>query len=184
MTQSTDQRSKDEMEKDKIKQLLSEAEKQALTIIEEKYPAVVAREFTVPLPVGWQMPDDTLFENAVIQKVTVRRQNRSERRNATTKVITSNGKYTNADIANDKMLSLITTLESSDGQKWDWTDVPQKLRNEILGAMDIIDEDEIIEGMTALEYGFGNFKDFYASQAFRSLKEQEAQSFRGNEEEI
>lgn len=184
MTQFEDERSKNEMEKDKIRALLSEAEKKALEIIEDKYPKHIAEQFIVELPVGWRMPDDSLFEAAVIRKVTVRRQNRSERRSATSKVITSSGKYNNMDIAQDKLLSLIVKVESEDGTAWNWSDIASKMRMDLLNNMDILDEDEILEGMSALEYGYGNFKDFYTSQAFRTLKEQEEQSFRGTEDEI
>ncbi len=184
MTQIEDQRSKDEAEKNKIKAMMTEAERKALEIIEDKYPKHIAAEFVVELRVGWQLPDDTLFESAKINKVTVRRQNRAERRTSTSKVITSAGKYNNMDIAQDKLLTLVVKIEAEDGNTWLWSDVPTKLRADILNNMDILDEDEILEAMSALEYGYGNFKDFYASQAFRTLKEQEEQSFRGDEEEI
>lgn len=165
-----------------LEKMMTEAQKTAIELIETKYPKHVARTFVIDLRVGIDLPDSSLFSGGVhINRVIVRRQNRLERRKANMDLITSAGKISRNDITFDRMMSLITTIESVSGgvteRSYMWGDIPSNIRSDIINGMDIIDEDEILEGLAALEYGFGNFEDFYASETFKKLKERDRETF-------
>lgn len=160
--------------------LMADAEKLAVETIEAKYPKHIATTFEVKLPIGIKAPDDTLFEGCLINRVTVGRQNRLQRRQGNLDMLASGVSKT--DAALNKMMSVIRSISAVDEagsvmHTFEWRDVPANVRTALLNEMDIIDEDELLEGITALEYGYGDIKSFYASQAFAELKKRQEESF-------
>lgn len=174
-----------DMQEPENQKLMDRAISSAEEMIEDRYPKVIASEFVVELKVGFR---SAMIPNVIIDRFVVRRQNRLERRLMNNKVISSKGKFSELDMVDEKINKLIVKMYSSDpesgGIEAEWTNIPPSVRQEILNNLDMIDEDEIIESMAALENGYGDLLSFYSSNVYRQLKAASDKTFQGDSGEI